>query len=458
MRMHRIAAVLAMALGSAWLLVATPILTDGDSCLYAAMSREIAETGNWAAPTWAHKGGVEFFRENPPGALWLGALFQKFATGFNATSAPHLSTLWWLGLLTAAIWRLAGGRRGSGALAVLALLLTLPVLKYSLRAGLEIPFAACVCAAVESLRARRRRGAILGGLFFGGALLTRGIFGFLVPLLWIADARVGHRRPMRRVLSAGVLGITLAFAFDLFHQLQGDGTGFWASYLHDQVLSSLQGTAPHPETGNTWSYYATRLGLYSLPWGILILWRLPNRLMRMRPEVPLCIWWIALVYVGAAIAHREGSRYLFAAWPAVALLFSALWREDFEARSKIWRTRLGSLVVLLIPCTLILGTLSQSIQKDSSWLQSSRQLSERSSYGWANDTPPVLYSTDFSSHDDRLKQFIRWHLNTWAFWSPDSSKEIGSPAWNVLANDLNQPLVPPNEYTFWCPLFEAHSL
>jgi hypothetical protein len=389
--------------------------------------------------------------------MWLSAFFQSFATGFEGSSAPALSTLWWLGLLTAALWRLAGGRKGAGALAVLALLLTLPVAKYSLRAGLEIPFTACVCAAVESLRARRRRGAILGGFFFGGALLTRGVFGFLVPLLWIADARVGHRRPMRRILSAGVLGITLAIAFDLFHQAQGDGASFWATYFQNQVLPSLQGVAPHAETGSTWSYYATRLGIYSLPWGLLILWRLPNRLMRMRPEVPLCFWWIAVVYVGASIAHREGSRYLFAAWPAVALLFSALWREDFEALAEKKRVRWGGLVTLLVPCTLVFGTLLSDTQKDS-WTQSAHRLAERQSYGWENDTPPVLFSEDFSSHDDRLKQFIRWHLNTWAFWSPDPPKENVRPAWKVQKLDLYKLSAPIEGTTFWCPTFKAQQL
>ena len=461
MRPHRFAAVVAMVLGSAWLLVAVHPLTDGDSCLYASMSLEMAETGNWAAPSWAHGGEQNLFHENPPGAMWLTALLQKFATGYGGDSAPALATLWWLGLLTAAVWRLAGGRRGAGALAVLALLLTLPVAKYGLRAGLEIPFAACVCAAVEALRARQRGGALIGGLMFAGAILTRGVFALLVPLLWIADARVGHLRLMRRVFSATVLGLSLAVLFDLFHQLQGDGSSFWVSYFREQVAPSLKGMALHPNTGSTWLYYASRLGLYSLPWGLLILWRLPGRLTRMRPEVPLCLWWIAVVYVGAALGQREGSRYLFAAWPAVAILFSALWREDFEALPGKRRTRIGVASILLIPLTLIGGTLLAENRSDP-WLDSAYSLSLRASYGWDDDHAPVIYSPQFSPHDDRLKQFIRWHLGVWAFWSPQppvaADGEDVELRWELdIFEPANAP-PPTSAYTFWCPLFEAREL
>ncbi len=433
MRGHRIAAGVAMTLASAWLTLDVATLTDGDSCLYGAMSREIAKEGNWAAPTWAKDGEQQFFRENPPGALWLAAFLQAFATGLDDYAAPLLANLWWLGLLTAAVWRLAGGRRGAGGLAVLALLFMLPVAKYSLRAGLEIPFAACVCAALASLRTRRRRGALLAGLFFGGALLTRGVFAGMVPLLWWMDARVGHRRPLRRALAAGVLGLTLAFAFDLAHRAQGDGASFWWSYFQQQVWPSLPGAAPHPISGSTWLYYATRLGLYSLPWGLLILWRLPSRLTRMRPEVPLCLGWLALVYVGASLGQREGSRYLFVVWPAVAILFSALWREDWEALSQRWRTRLSVAAILWIPVGLMAGTMLARAQQDP-WDIAARRLQERASYGWEQEEAPIIRRDSFFPGDDRLKQFLRWHLGTWALWAPESSPPI--PEWELIPWEL----------------------
>ena len=458
MRTHRLVAIFAIFLASAWLWIGGPPFTDGDSCLYAAMGRDMAASGNWAAPTWAHNGVVEFFYENPPGAMWLSSLFQYFSLdGFSGNSAPLLANVWWLGLLVASVWRLAGGRRGAGALAVFALVLCLPVSKYALRASLEIPFAACVCAALESLRARRRRGAILAGIFFAGAILCRGVFGLMLPLLWLADARVGHQRPMSRVLSASVLGLSLVVLFDLFHQLQSGGPSFWVQHFEQQVLPSLLGTAAHPNSGSTWAYYAGRLLLYSSPWCLLIFWRLPSRLRRMRPEVPLCIWWIAVVYVGAALGQREGSRYLFAAWPAVAILFSALWREDFEAISGKWKKRINALTPLLIPMLFFIGSASAMLNwRNDPWQQSARALNERASYGWDQGVEPTLFSSDFSKHDDRLKQFLRWHLNTWAFHSADPELEIQRPAWKVRQLDLKTKAA--DSYTFWCPVMEAQAL
>ncbi|RMH03001.1 MAG: hypothetical protein D6702_07265, partial [Planctomycetota bacterium] len=315
----RLAALLAALLTAAAALVWPPLYTDGDSCLYAALGHEVAGGGAWAAPTWAHDGGRACFHENPPLVAWLPAALER--TGLDDRRAPALANALWLLLLAAAAWRLAHGADGAGPLAWTAVLLTLPVLKAAGRCGLDLPFAACVTAAVACLRSRAATLRLAGGLAFAGAALARGPFALLVPALWFLDARIGRRRSLRPALAAGVLGLSLAVAFDLAHRTAA-GHRFWSAFWSEQLAPSLAGTAPHPNHGSTWAYAAGRFALYGQPWLLLGLVGGLRRWKRIRPEVLLGLLWCGLVVAGTALARREASRYLFAAWPGVAILFA----------------------------------------------------------------------------------------------------------------------------------------
>ncbi len=419
MRTPRLAAALAALLTVGWLLLVPYWLTDGDSCLYAAMGHEVATEGNWCAPSWAHGGVRADFHENPPLAMWGIAALET--AGLDHQRAPVVANALWLLLLAAATWRLGGGGRGAGALALAVLLLHYPVAKYVVRASLELPFAACAVAAVAAMRGARPRGMLWAGLFFGGALLSRGVFAVLVPALWLIDARVGLRRPLRRAIGALVLGSSLAMLFDLGHRLE-TGHGFWSAFWSEQLGPSLTGDAPHANTEPTWRYYGGRLLLYGQPWLLLAAVAGLRRWKRVRPDFLLGLAWVLLVLLGAVIAQRQASRYLFAAWPGLALMVSAAgagwWARQAEAR----RRRFALAALMLLPALTIGKTLFAA--RDD-WRAAAIQLHERAAAGWPEAGPPVVYGP-FSRHDDRAKQFIRHHLGTWAFAEGPHGPPAGS--------------------------------
>jgi hypothetical protein len=415
----RLAAAIAVLLTLGWLLFAPPLLTDGDSCLYAAMGHDLATGGGWAAPQWAHGGAAADFHENPPLAVWtIGALE---GLGLDTARAPVVANALWLLLLAAAAWRLGGGGRGAGAVVLGVLLLHYPVAKYAVRASLELPFTACAVAAVAWMRGRRESSLVWAGLFFGGAILARGPFALLVPALWLVDARIGLRRPIRRALAAGVLGLSLAVLFDLFHR-RATGHGFWAAFWSEQLGPSLAGTAPHANRQPTWQYYGGRLLLYGAPWLPFALLAGLSRWKRLRPDFLLGLVWVGLVLAGAVVAQRQASRYLFAAWPGVALMVGAVATNAWLRREAVERRRWAAAVMMLLPALTVGKGL---LTPDDDWAVAARQLRERASYGWGTEGPPTVYGP-FSAHDDRAKQFLRHHLGVWAFREPDEGAPPGS--------------------------------
>ena len=434
----RLAALLAALLTIAWLLVVPYRLTDGDSCLYAAMGHEIAVEGNWAAPTWAHGGDRADFHENPPLVAWLPAVLER--AGLGTGNAPVVANGLWLCLLAAAMWKLAGGWRGAGALALGALLLHYPVAKYVVRASLELPFAACAVAAVAAMRSARPSAFLLAGLCFGGAILSRGVFALLVPALWLVDARVGLGRPLRRPAGALVRGLSLAVLFDLFHR-QATGHGFWAAFWSEQLGPSLAGTAPHANREPTWSYYGSRLLLYSQPWLIVVVVAGLRRWKRLRPDYLLGLAWVLIVFAGAVIAQRQASRYLFAAWPGVALMFGAAGAGWWQRLTEDGQRRIGVGVLLLVPALTIGKTL---LTERDDWWTAAGQLRERAGYGWGDGGPPAVYGP-FSAHDDRAKQFLRHHLGVWAYAEAEAGAPPGSLRfrWDDAGAPAPGVLVPP---------------
>lgn len=415
----RLAAALAALLTVAWLLLFPGRLTDGDSCLYAAMGSELAAGGSWAAPTWARDGARADFHENPPLVCWPIAALEL--AGLDDRRAPVVANALWLLLLAAAMWRLGGGWGGGGAIALGVLLLHLPVMKYAGRASLELPFAACAVAAVAWLRRPGRAAVAWAGLFGGGALLARGVFALLVPALWLLDARLGVRRPLRRAAVALGISLALAAAFDLAHR-SATGHGFWLAFWREQLAPSLAGTAPHVNVEPTWRYYGERLLVYGSPWLPLALVAAARRWKRLRPDFLLGLAWLALVWLGAVVAARQGSRYLFAAWPALALMVAALGTGWWQRRGERARRRLAWAALALLPAIALGRPLF--VERDG-WWRAVEPLRERRAAGWQDGVAPVVYGP-FAAHDDRAKQFLRHHLGVWAFVEPAEGAPPGS--------------------------------
>ena len=405
-------AVLAVLLWSAFY---PYMLTDGDSCLYAAMARDLARGDAWAAPQWAYQDGVTCFHENPPGLLWPAALLLR--CGLSDRAAPVLANTLALLAVAAGLWHL------SGALAAGVWLLHWPVLHYAVRFGLELHFAAWFVAALAFLRTGFRWRFLAVGAALAGAALTRGAFALaLPPLLWLARDRRGDRR---QALFGCALAVLLLLGFDAAHRA-ASGHGFWARHYVEYLVPSLQeGGTPHSNSGSTIVYYGSRLLLYGLPWWLLSLraWRRGAR--PARGDLRLVLAWIGLITAGAMLGRREGSRYLFAVWPAAAWLCAMLHEREWRGPWPPLR-RLASAAILCLPPALVAGK-SLVTPRDDWWRSAAALRAARAELAGA--PRPAIYGA-FLRRDDRRKQFLRYHAGLWAFPQPEAGAPSG--AWRCL--------------------------
>jgi 4-amino-4-deoxy-L-arabinose transferase-like glycosyltransferase len=383
-------------------------LTDGDSCLYAAMAHDIARGGAWAAPTWDFHGVAAPFHEHPPGAFWLSALVERL--GAPPANAALVANALWTFAAVAGVIALARlfVERSTAQFAGLAFLLHIAVLRYVQRASLEIPLAATAAWTLAAgLRLGRGRVWIAAtAASLAGAFLVRGIFGAVPAALLVLALLDRDLRPPPLRLALAFAGAAAALvAFDRAHAA-ATGHGFWAAYVERQVAPSLSGTSTHSVAGETWTYYVGRAVLYTLPWSLLPL----VRFVRGRRRVPapaawrLSIAWIALTVVGASLTSREGSRYLFQMYVATALL-AALALGPSLRPDLAW---IASTLVLLVPASTVL--LKSSFHgRDEWWRTAELCATHRGDASLAGRTVRGL----FQPEDDRLKSLLRFHLGLW---------------------------------------------
>ena len=411
-------------------------LTDGDSCLYAAMAHDMAAgRTSWTAPVWDFHGmsygpGTEgvCFHEHPPGALWLAALVELCGAPVEraALVANALWTLAAAGGVIAIARRFVS--RSASDLAGVVFLLHIGVMHYVQRAALELPLAATASWAVAAgLRLDRSRWWTLAAAAgVAGAVLTRGVLG-LVPagLLVVTCLDPKLRPPWRRLLAVFVLAAVPLVVFDRLHvHLAGEGclapthVGFWSEYFGRQVLPSLQaGGTPHAVEGPTAAYFLGRFLLYSLPWSLLVLWRLvrgPRPLAA--PEAwRLAAAWIVAVVLGLSLGSREGSRYLFQAYVATSLLFVLALPRELSGK---WAWAASTLVLLVLPAQIVL---KQAFRERDEWWQTAEIAAQHRFRPGAESHPEArgrTVSGPFQPEDDRMKSLLRFHLDAWVSSAP----------------------------------------
>lgn len=392
-------------------------LTDGDSCAYGALAREMA-AGTWrawAAPTWDFHGAAACFHEHPPGAFWASALLGR--AGVRAEQSPLVANALWALLAaggTAALARRLGCSPGAALVAGGVLLLHAAPLRFVQRAGLEFPLAACsVWAVVATLRLRDAAAwsAVLAASL-AGAFLVRGALAATTVgvVLWtLLDPAL--RPPLARA-ALGVAGAALLLvAFDRAHAA-ATGHGFWAAYVERQVAPSFDAAGSrHARPDSVADYFAVRLLVYSLPWSLLPLARVVAW-ARGRGSLPnAAAWriaavWILLAAVGPALTSRPASRYLFQAWVPASVLFGLALTAAWPER---WAPRLRWAVPLLV--VVLAASKSVVAPRDDAW----RTAEILSAHRDARTAPARPVVGPFLPEDDGRKSFVRFHLGTDVF-------------------------------------------
>jgi len=292
---------------------------DGDSIVYATISKTIAMEGNWLTPVYNSR----HFFDHPPLVFWINALlFQIF--GSAEWVAKVFSGFCGLGAVLL-IFRMGEryANRWVGFYAALSMLLTYDFIKYLNKCRLDMPLVLFYGLGLYALL-RGVKGEKKGFYWFGGftglAFLTKGIVGAGIPLtglLLIADLKRWSLLKEKEVW-AGILIMLLLPGMWMAAQYHVNGPEFFKKYFLKQVAQSILGrTRPYGPF-----YYAVHLLKVYWPWlpfflhGIV----LSAREVKKRAVWRMALIWCAVVFFSFSLARFKIHYYLLPMFPAMALL------------------------------------------------------------------------------------------------------------------------------------------
>ena len=290
----------------------------GDALLYAAVMKQIAQTGDWLPL----RIGDEPYFNKPPLMFWWGAALFK-ALGTSVWVARLIGALPSMGLMFATfavVRRLADPKR-----ALLASLMLGTFLIFGRYGGiprLEAPLTLFAVAAVLAALASRTRPnvALLFGASVAGGFLVKGPAG-LLPVATVAVWSL-----LRRDLSpwnswrtwVGLVVLVPAVRALWFQHLESEGG--YETYMTDltDTAGGLLGT------DLPWERYGKDILVEWLPWLPFVahgLWICVRRVLRGEREgVPaLAIAWFVVNVVSILCIQSAYARYLFPLLPAIAM-------------------------------------------------------------------------------------------------------------------------------------------
>ncbi|MEO8590211.1 MAG: glycosyltransferase family 39 protein [Flavobacteriales bacterium] len=322
-------------------------LFDWDEINFAEIAREMLATNDWLQPRIDY---VPFY-EKPPLFIWMqAASMSVFGVGEFAARLPNAIC----GIVTLLVLFRIGERlrgRTFGALWALAYVGSiLPNLYF--RSGIIDPwFNLFIFLGLNSLiRAAQEdhppatghgtRHALLSGLFFGLAVLTKGPVGILVPglvaaVMWMRSGFRSLIRVRSLLMIAAALLITVStwFVVDLIR----NGPGFMVAFFWRQVAMLTTEDAGH---GGFFGYHFVVLLIGCFPASLFAAQELWKPMRTTEPLHPVqrgehrrwmvILFWVVLVLfsvVKTKIVHYSSLCYFPLTYLA-ALRLTRVWKEN----------------------------------------------------------------------------------------------------------------------------------
>ncbi|MDX1394927.1 MAG: glycosyltransferase family 39 protein [Gemmatimonadota bacterium] len=337
-----------------------------DAAQYAAIAREMSETGGWLEVT--DRG--EPFLNKPPLLFWLSALsFRVFGVSNVAYKLPSflifLVGVWSTHRLAA---RYAGPRAGALSALVLAtcqgaFLMNNDVRTDALLMGL-VAFAMWQLARFLDEPDWPRAAWV--GLGLGAAMLAKGLIGAMVPLLGAAT-HIALTRRWDRVLRpewllAGVIAAALLtpMTVGLYRQHGADGLEFyfWTQGFGRVFSENIWGDEHGP------FFFVIQMLWTFLPWTLFLgaaLWWRFGELRRCGWRLPsgseaLSLGAFVLGLVGISASRSKLPHYVYVTLPAAAVL-TGTWMATLLGDGGFGRVLRISQRVVLAVLAVVLGVL-----------------------------------------------------------------------------------------------------
>jgi 4-amino-4-deoxy-L-arabinose transferase-like glycosyltransferase len=313
-------------------------LWEPDETRYAVIAREMKETGNWILP---HLNG-EVYAEKPPLSFWLVNLSTFFVGENNALTNRLPSAL--AGLITLIVTfllgeKLFGLRAGFLSAMILATCVLFPHLSRWMM--LDSLFTLFFLLALFSFylgyekEERRRKNYLLGGLFTGLAILTKGPVAYLtLPIFLIFS---GFQKKMRRFWCRDLLlGFLLSVMVVLIWWIPACWVGGKA-YIHWILLKQAVGT--YVEGGRHFHaepvyFYFFRFPLEFFPWFVFLptafILGLRKKFGKRKEFLFLSIWFF-FIFLFFTLSRGKKDNYLLPLYPAAGLMVGTLWDHGLQS-------------------------------------------------------------------------------------------------------------------------------
>ena len=293
-------------------------LAGYDDALYSTEAKNIVRSGDWLNPSI--RGGSAL--EHPPLFVWTQAAFLS-VFGISDIAAKAPSALSAIGTVLLVYWlalRLLQDELAA-SVAMFVMLATPYFIKYASHAMTDVPNAFLILCAVcaWSFGDRHPRWYLAAGAFTAMALMTRGLIGFALPVIFVVDIKSTRRNAPEGYLFAALLiagaPLTLWYTHSLLsHPNFVSAQGGW---LEKTVYGSLN--PPWRRYTGAFEYAFMLLKSY-WPWLPAMLAGFVLVIRDRRRELYMVLSWAAAVFLMCAVARSRVLRYMLPAYPAFSIL------------------------------------------------------------------------------------------------------------------------------------------
>jgi 4-amino-4-deoxy-L-arabinose transferase-like glycosyltransferase len=315
-----------------------------DEAIYAEVSKEMVQRGEWLTPHW---NGRMWF-EKPPAYFWASALLFKFF-GISEFWARFASALSGLGVLLLAflIARRIYNDAASGALAVAILLATQLFVYYARFGTTDTMLTLCTLLAVYAyLRTEEDESFwLLAGAGCAMALMVKGAAGLIAPAVLLVASLIDRRSlPILRsrwFWVAVAVAVLIVLPWHLLMYLQHGGS-FVDRYLSTHVIT--RATSNINEFNRGYGFYFTVLKDFVSPWAFILPFAL---IFAPRPRSFVVVVLGLMVFGGYTLVQTKFQWYILPAIPAFAIVIGGFLSQFFKNRTRL-QLGIGALAFVML--------------------------------------------------------------------------------------------------------------
>lgn len=320
----------------------TGALLDWDEAIYAQVSREMAASGNWLSPTWAHQ---PFF-EKPPLLFWLQAgAFHFFGVSEFWARLPSALAAVGVVLLTCLIARRLASPR-AGVFAAFALM-TMNHFDRAAREGMtDALLCLCIFLAIYAWVRLRREQPIWFYVFcaaIGLGAMIKGPAVLVAPLAvsagWFIDRNPEKFLAARHYFAGALLVSTIVTPWHVWMVIHY-GHAFVHQYIGIQIARRI--TTEFQSAGGP-EYYLRIIFFGAFPWSLVALIALGKRIWARQWSKSLMWAVVGVIFIGYSLLPTGHQWYILPIYPALAIEVGCL-LADAGAR---WRVVCHASVAVL---------------------------------------------------------------------------------------------------------------